>query len=574
MSEDIEFMARPERWDVAFGSEMTDADVDRLLAIEPFRGVDATRFPPGLSLRDILRNDTRIVRFKQGDIVLREGDYGDSAFLILSGAVRVALDSLNPRLLGRRVPKKRSLLSAMAQCWTNPANVEVRDVRRYESGRQGVGSRHEEEGDTHIFLQDVDQILSSTRTVRLEPGEIFGELAALGRTPRTASIFAEGDTELLEMRWQGLRDIRARSDAIRNFIDRRYRERALRVQLEHTSLFEGLSDEVIEEITEATDFETYGTFDWNTSYATLARQDPATRLLQEPVIAEEGDYPNGLIIVRSGFARVSTRYGNGSKTLTYLGKGQVYGIDELMHNWGTNDPLSHLPLQHTLRAIGYVNILRVPTALIEKYVLPRLVAEDDEKGHRVGLRRVEALSKDPHLDPGTLEFLADDRFINGTQTMMIDMDRCTRCDDCVRACASAHDNNPRFVRHGPIHGHHMVANACMHCQDPVCMIGCPTGAIHRDPATGNVVINDNTCIGCATCANSCPYNNIRMVEIRNNRGLPVLDQTTTAPIFKATKCDLCVDQWGGPACERACPHDALKRVDMGDLASLGSWLRR
>ena len=60
----------------------------------------------------------------------------------------------------------------------------------------------------------------------------------------------------------------------------------------------------------------------------------------------------------------------------------------------------------------------------------------------------------------------------------------------------------------------MVANACMHCVDPVCMIGCPTGAIHRESIEGQVVINDRTCVGCATCANSCPYDNIQMVEIR------------------------------------------------------------
>ncbi len=100
--------------------------------------------------------------------------------------------------------------------------------------------------------------------------------------------------------------------------------------------------------------------------------------------------------------------------------------------------------------------------------------------------------------------------------MLIDLDRCVRCDECVVACARAHDNNPRFNRHGRRHDHYMVANACMHCMDPVCMIGCPTGAIHRSSAGGQVVINDLTCIGCSTCANSCPYDNIRMVEARDS----------------------------------------------------------
>jgi Fe-S-cluster-containing dehydrogenase component len=173
-----------------------------------------------------------------------------------------------------------------------------------------------------------------------------------------------------------------------------------------------------------------------------------------------------------------------------------------------------------------------------------------------------------------LDFLADHRFLNGTQTMLIDLDRCTRCDDCVGACASTHDNNPRFIRQGPKHDHIMVANACMHCVDPVCMIGCPTGAIGRDAETGTVRINDTTCIGCSTCANSCPYSAIRMVEIREPGGAFYVDEATQLPILKATKCDFCAGQPTGPACQAACPHDALVRVDLGEMASVEAWLGR
>jgi Fe-S-cluster-containing dehydrogenase component len=173
-----------------------------------------------------------------------------------------------------------------------------------------------------------------------------------------------------------------------------------------------------------------------------------------------------------------------------------------------------------------------------------------------------------------LEFMIEHRFTNGAATMVIDLDRCTRCDDCVRACAAAHDNNPRFLRHGPAFGHYMLANACLHCQNPVCMIECPTGAIHRDLTEGMVVINDATCIGCGACARNCPYESIRMVEIRDPQGQPIVDAESNVPVAKATKCDLCVDQRGGPACQRACPHDALKRLDLRDLDLLSPWLNR
>ncbi len=65
-----------------------------------------------------------------------------------------------------------------------------------------------------------------------------------------------------------------------------------------------------------------------------------------------------------------------------------------------------------------------------------------------------------------------------------------------------------------------------------------------------------------------------MVEIRDAQGSFLTDSATRQPILKATKCDLCVDQLTAPSCERACPHDALKRLDMHDLESVLEWMQR
>src|SRR5262245_28520357 len=91
---------RPQRWDVPFGP-MTEADVDRLLAVEPFRSIDVGAFPPTAPLRGIMLGDMRIGHYQAGDVVVREGDYGNSAFLVLNGSVRVMLERLDPKLLGR-----------------------------------------------------------------------------------------------------------------------------------------------------------------------------------------------------------------------------------------------------------------------------------------------------------------------------------------------------------------------------------------------------------------------------------------------------------------------------------------
>ena len=571
-------IARPQRWDIPFGDTMAEADVDRLITIEPFSTVDPTRFPGSIPFRGILLNDTRIRKFAPGDIIVREGDYGNSAFFVLSGKIRVVLDSLPAEILGRRESKKKSFFESFSQLWRRPAYPEVRHLtpRQAESGTESraVKARVAEGAHVRIFLQDVPRVLEKNRTAQIEPGELFGEIAALGRSPRTATVIAEGAAELVEIRWQGLRELRKYAPEWKAHIDKLYRERSLGTHLRETPLLDNVSDEDLSAVAEHTHFESFGDFDWNTSYRTVREASAQERLGKEPVIAREGDYPNGLILIRSGFARLSRKYNHGERTIRYLGKGEVFGLAELLCNCKYDEPIS---LQFSLRAIGYVDVLIIPAPIVEKFIAPRFneteIAEMRAKIQREAHINVEH-DATATFDPEMIEFLVEERYVNGTATMLIDLDRCTRCDDCVRACAASHDNNPKFIRHGRVQNNIMVANACMHCVDPTCMIGCPTGAIHRDAIGGQVVINDLTCIGCATCANSCPYDNIQMVEIRDEQGKFIVDQATQTPILKATKCDLCVDQLGGPACVRACPHDALIRADMREVDQLSRWLNR
>ena len=564
---------RPQRWDTPFGPGMTDADAERVLSFEPFCNMDAERFPSSQSLSGIIKNDTRLIRYSDGDIIVRAGDYGNSAFLVISGEARVVLPpGLPDETLGRAPEKRRSLLNAIAQLWRNPNYPEVRNPDRSEDGNK-TGTRGSDKH-ARIFLQDVPTVLDEHGTVALCEGQMFGEIAALGRTQRSATVFAHGEAELLEIRWQGFREIRKRNDEFRKHVDNLYRQRSLTVHLQATPMFEHLSEEVIAKIADETLFETYGNFDWHTSYNRLAEGQPHERLAREPIIVAEGDYPDGLLLIRSGFARISRSVNNGHRTLEYIGKGNTFGLQEIIYNWRQQ---GSEPLQNSLRALGYTDILRVPTKIIEELVLPTLTDDvlDRLSGPvRQNVALADTKESDESIDAGMLEFLVENRYINGSATMLIDLDRCVRCDECVIACAKGHDNNPRFNRHGRQYDHYMVANACLHCADPVCMIGCPTGAIHRSSSDGQVVINDDTCIGCATCANSCPYDNIRMVDVRDHNGSFILGELLRTPIVKATKCDLCVDQLGGPACQRACPHDALKRTDMSDMKSLTDWLKR
>ncbi|MBC8284420.1 MAG: cyclic nucleotide-binding domain-containing protein [Nitrospinae bacterium] len=357
----ITTQSRPQRWDQPFGPDMTDADVERLLTVPEIQAIEAKKFPARISLAGILRNDARIMRYKGGDIVIREGDYGNSAFLILNGSLRVVLaPGLPGEMLGRRKIQKKNFWQALKQLWTQKLSPEYRDVQRYN---QKPGLREtNQSGVTHVFLQDVPAILDSNKTAVLEGGALFGELAALGRTPRTSTVFAETDSELLEIRWQGLREFRKYDQGWRRLIDERYRQNALKAHLGATSIFSHLEDDDLQEVADHTLFETYGTFDWHLSYKKMQGQDRIDGVKDEPEIAQEGAYPDGVLMVRAGFARVSVQRGNGRQTITYLGAGEFYGADELYRAWKGEQ---NVTLKVTITALGYVEVLRVPTTTIQ-----------------------------------------------------------------------------------------------------------------------------------------------------------------------------------------------------------------
>lgn len=89
-----------------------------------------------------------------------------------------------------------------------------------------------------------------------------------------------------------------------------------------------------------------------------------------------------------------------------------------------------------------------------------------------------------------------------------------------------------------------VATACRHCDEPLCVYACLTGAMHRDRYTSSIQVDADRCIGCWTCILACPYGAIARDL---SRGV-------------VAKCDLCPDR-AIPACVEACPNEALICVD-------------
>lgn len=585
---------RPQRWDQPLDPAMTDHDVAWLRTRKLFAAMRDDAFPKATPLNGILANDCRILHLQRGEIVVREGDYGNSAFLVVSGSVRVSLEKLPDEVIGRDQPEKKTWSQAIRQVFRPRQVAEVRDtqsVNAVDSPRvDSISDR------PAVFLQDFSSVFRDVKSMSLGPGELFGEIAAMYRTPQTATVVAEDEATLVEIRWQGLRLLR-RDRAFSEQLEKHYRDQWLLLHLRETPLLRFVPDDALKILADATLMRSFGRMEWNTDFDKIRKLPVQEQIEREPLIAIEGHLPTDLILIRSGFARVSSVYGAGHQTTAYLGKGHVFGFSELAYNVMRNSQDPPQQLRQSLRAVGFVDTLHIPIELAADYLLPYIRRSDLPRIHnpgplaprqppREGERRSsnrdrpgEAMPKKTTepvelVSTGLLEFMVQERLTNAKQAMVIDLNRCTRCDDCVKACAATHDGNPRMTRTGNVHDGLMFAQACMHCTDPVCMIGCPTGAISRNSATGTVFINEPICIGCGTCANSCPYQNISMVAIRDASGKGFVDEASGLPILKATKCDLCQKQPSGPACQNACPHDALVRIDLSHLGPLDDWLGR
>lgn len=155
----------------------------------------------------------------------------------------------------------------------------------------------------------------------------------------------------------------------------------------------------------------------------------------------------------------------------------------------------------------------------------------------------------------------------GQELLVLDLHKCTRCDECVRACADSHDGVTRVVRDGPRLGHFLVAVSCRSCHDPYCLNGCPVDAIHREGAGLEVRIDDH-CIGCELCVHNCPYGSIHTVVVESDGRVREKrpdervggDGVRAKARLRAANCDLCADSGTGPRCVYACPHDAAHRL--------------
>jgi len=132
-------------------------------------------------------------------------------------------------------------------------------------------------------------------------------------------------------------------------------------------------------------------------------------------------------------------------------------------------------------------------------------------------------------------------------------DNCIGCHACESACSEKNEvpihlayRSVGFVEGGTYPDYHRmnISMACNHCEDPVCLKGCPTRAYTKFAEYGAVLQDPDICFGCGYCTWVCPYN------------APQLDPVKG----EVSKCNMCVDRLEvnlKPACVAACLGNAL-----------------
>jgi len=447
--------------------------------------------------------------YRAGEIICREGDFGSTAFYILAGNAEVFLASpmAHVKTEGSRqgfFRKLKSMLSPREQ------------------------DRRSEESDRPFIPIDASVDLPYDRPIaELGPGDLFGEMTCMSYYPRSATVRAKNDCVMLEM-LRNVLDILQRNKTFRAQLERTYRMRALDSHLRSVPIFASLTKDFIDHLRDRVE---------------LLRFSPGQ------VICRQGDLADSFYLVRIGFVKVSEERPGGELILAYLARGGYFGEIALLGGsarTATCTALDHVEVVRIARTDFQLMLDRFPDVRAKlEFIARERVAENRRR-----TTQLQTLPVDQFLANGLME---------AQSLLVLDLERCTRCDQCVRACADAHDGVSRLVREGLRFDKYLVATSCRQCRDPLCMVGCPVGSIRRRNSL-EVIIED-WCIGCGLCANNCPYGNINLHPFPVELDDPAHPGRKIASArVKATSCDLCHDH-AEPSCVYACPHDAAHRVN-------------
>ncbi len=425
------------------------------------------------------------------------------------------------------------------------------------------------------------------KTGTLPAGLQFGEMSILAGVPRSVTVKAPDDqpVQILEIQRPAIRLLR-KLPKVSEIMDRSYRTYAKKQALDDLKISTELPEAMAAYVEKISSLRVYS---------------------KNHLLCQEGLRIDSIYFIRDGWLRRSKERTDGpnpgkcprcestrEKGLLfcttcgeklfhedYLGRGFCFGLEGIksLETWPT-----------TVTVMGRTEVWQIPfVKLGDNLALREALAKKMEP---FAPRPIAPPAKREDSEKVAQERLISTGLVDGTNLLVMDMDLCVRCGNCSLACHKVHGQS-RLLREG-IHVNRLLAGrrqsllspaVCMHCKDPECLTGCPTGAIGRFD-NGQIDITAKTCIGCGDCASQCPYDAISLVprkpapsagplkmkekilELLRIRLDPLPSPFKETEDLVAVKCNLCQGTPLNPSgrktevysCEMSCPTGALTRI--------------
>src|SRR5271154_3909886 len=316
-------------------------DAEELLQIPVFKGVSGT-------FLELNRGAIVKRRYRKGELICREGEFGSTAFFIVEGTAQVAIST----------PIAHVKTQGGAQGFFKRLTSVL--VGREEDKRE------EEARDRTIPIDASVDLSYGNPVAELGPGDLFGEMTCMNFYPRSATVKAESDVVAYEM-LRNVLDIMMKNKTFRAQLDQNYRRRALENHLRGVPMFADLSPDFIEHLKSSVE---------------LVRFTPGQ------VITKQGDAADSFYLVRIGFVKISEEYPGGELVLAYLSRGDYFGEIGLFGG-GVRTA--------TCTALDHVEVVRISgedfAAMVEQFPeIRRGLEHIAQERQEANLQRMSALS--------------------------------------------------------------------------------------------------------------------------------------------------------------------------------------
>src|SRR5205809_300595 len=315
-------------------------------------------------------------RYREGETVCTEGEFGSTAYYIVSGTVDISINNPLAHLrtrpafgfFGRSVARMKSFLTDDHQ-----------EKRAEAHERKFIGI------DANIDLPLHKPI------AQLGPGELFGEMTCRTFQPRSATVITREPCVMVEMlrvildMLVGTRQISEASKSMSKALkaptfkgtsfkaqmDEKYRQRSLETHLRSVPLFASVGDEFLKYLKEKVELVSYN---------------------QNDVICKEGEEADAFYLIRSGMVRVSQAMPGGEMVRTYLSRGEYFGEIGLLRS---------IKRTASCAALDAVDVVKIPASdfalMVEKF--PAVCQQIEAvAGARFAADQQKAITPGLHLD--------------------------------------------------------------------------------------------------------------------------------------------------------------------------------